>query len=357
MSTFIIAEAGVNHNGDLEKAIQLVDVAVEAGADAVKFQTFKSESLATDKACKAEYQKKLTDSQESQVDMLKKLELPHEYHFKLKDYCEEKNIEFMSTAFDFESLEFLLTEMDLKRLKIPSGEITNLPLIYAHAKSGLDLILSTGMATVGEIELALMVIAGGYLENLGRDVQYHWKSAYLDEEAQTLLKNKVNVLHCVSEYPAPAESLNLTAIKRLRKTFGLNAGYSDHSLGIWAPISAVTMGATIIEKHFTLDRNLPGPDHQASLEPHELKQMVDGIRHVEAALGDGVKRPVASELVNLEPVRKSLVAAIPVRKGEVFTEQHLAVMRPGTGMSPSKYWNLIGTTASQDYETGDFLSE
>ncbi|UAA39150.1 N-acetylneuraminate synthase [Paraneptunicella aestuarii] len=357
MSTFIIAEAGVNHNGELDKALRLVDVAVEAGADAVKFQTFKAESLATDKAGKAEYQKKLTDSEESQVAMLKKLELPHEYHFKLKAYCEEKNIEFMSTAFDFGSLQFLLAEMDLKRLKIPSGEITNLPLIYEHAKSGLDIILSTGMATVGEIEQALMVIAGGYLDNLGRNIQQNWKTAYFDEGARTLLKSKVSLLHCVSQYPAPAESLNLTAIKRLRKTFGLNAGYSDHSLGIWAPISAVTMDATIIEKHFTLDRNLPGPDHQASLEPHELKQMVEAIRNVEAAIGDGVKRPVASELVNLEPVRKSLVLAKPIRRGEVITEQHLAIMRPGTGMPPSKYWDMIGATVSQDYEAGDFLCE
>lgn len=357
MSTFIIAEAGVNHNGDLDKALQLVDAAVEAGADAVKFQTFKSENLVTETAGKAAYQKKLTDSNESQIDMLKKLELPHEYHFKLKDYCEKKNIEFMSTAFDLESLDFLLSEMDLKRLKIPSGEITNHPLVYAHAKSGLDIIVSTGMATIGEIEQALMVVAGGYLEQQGESVSFQWEQAYANEKAQAMLQEKVTVLHCVSEYPAPADALNLNAIKRIKKMFGLSAGYSDHSLGIWAPISAVTLGATVIEKHFTLDKTLPGPDHQASLDPQELKQMVEGIRNVEVALGNGVKRPVAAEVVNREPIRKSLVVAAPLKKGEVITEEHLAVKRPEKGMSPSRYWEVLGQEASRDYQAGDFFKE
>ena len=357
MSTFIIAEAGVNHNGDLEKALQLVDAAVAAGADAVKFQTFKSENLVTASAGKAEYQKKLTDSAESQIDMLKKLELPHEYHFKLKEYCDAQGIEFMSTAFDFESLDFLLSEMNLKRLKLPSGEITNLPLIFAHAKSGLDVIISTGMATISEIEQAIQVVAGGYSAFKGNDVAYDWQKAYADEQIQQLLQDKVTILHCVSEYPAPADSLNLNAIKRLRKSFGLNAGYSDHSLGIWAPISAVTLGASVIEKHFTLDKTLPGPDHQASLDPLELKQMVAGIRNVEVAMGSGVKRPVAAELVNREPIRKSLVVAQPLKQGEIITEAHVAVKRPEKGMSPSQYWHVIGQVASRNYEAGDFFKQ
>lgn len=357
MSTFIIAEAGVNHDGELDKALQLVDAAVDAGADAVKFQTFKSENLVTQDAGKAEYQKKLTDSEESQIAMLKKLELPHEHHFQIKDYCEKKGIEFMSTAFDLESLHFLLSEMELKRLKLPSGEITNHPLVYAHAKSGLDIIVSTGMATVGEIESALMVIAGGYLEHSGEKVGYNWSHAYVNEEAQEMLKRKTSILHCISEYPAPAGSLNLKAISHLRETFGLATGYSDHSLGIWAPISAVTLGATVIEKHFTLDKSLPGPDHKASLEPGELKMMVDGIRNVEQALGSGVKRPVTEELVNREPIRKSLVVNAPLKSGEVITEAHLSVKRPEKGMSPTKYWNVLGKKATRDYCVGEFLSE
>ncbi|MCY7294359.1 N-acetylneuraminate synthase [Alteromonas sp. a30] len=357
MSTFIIAEAGVNHNGELDKALQLVDVAVEAGADAVKFQTFKSENLVTESASKAEYQKKLTDSEESQIDMLRKLELPHEHHFKIKDYCESKGIEFMSTAFDLESLDFLLTQMDLKRLKLPSGEITNLPLVFEHAKSGLDVIVSTGMATLSEIEQALKVISGGFLARENIDVNHQWDLAYTNPQAQTLLKEKVSILQCVTEYPAPADSLNLKAIQSIRETFGLNVGYSDHSLGIWAPISAVTLGATIVEKHFTLDKTLPGPDHQASLEPYELKAMVDAIRNVEVALGDGIKRPVAAELKNREPARKSLVITAPLKQGEEITAAHLSVKRPEKGMSPSRYWDLIGKTANKDYQVGDFLED
>jgi len=363
MSTFIIAEAGVNHNGDLDKALQLVDAAVAAGADAVKFQTFKSENLVTETAGKAEYQKKLTDSNESQIDMLKKLELSHDNHFKVHEYCQKQNIEFMSTAFDLESLDFLLQHMELSRLKLPSGEITNHPLILAHAKSGLDIIVSTGMATIGEIEQALAVIAGGYLEGLAQlqnaeEVEHsNWQKAYVNPEAQALLKQKTTVLHCVSEYPAPADALNLQAITSLKQTFGLNAGYSDHSLGIWAPISAVTLGATVIEKHFTLDKTLPGPDHQASLDPAELKAMVEGIRHVERALGNGIKRPVPAEIVNREPIRKSLVCVAPLKQGEVITEAHISVKRPETGTSPTRYWEVLGKPASRNYSAGEPLQE
>lgn len=357
MSTFIIAEAGVNHNGDLDKALQLVDAAVAAGADAVKFQTFKAENLVTESAGKAEYQKKLTDSSESQIEMLKKLELSHDNHFKVHEYCQKQNIEFMSTAFDLESLDFLLKHMDLKRLKLPSGEITNHPLILAHAKSGLDIIVSTGMATISEIEQALAVISGGFLAHLGEFESPAWYKAYVNPTAQEMLRQKTTILHCVSEYPAPADALNLKAINTLKQTFGLNTGYSDHSLGIWAPISAVTLGATIIEKHFTLDKSLPGPDHQASLDPPELRAMIASIRQVENALGDGVKRPVAAEIVNREPIRKSLVCIAPIRQGEVITEAHVSIKRPETGTSPSRYWEVLGRPASRSYDVGDPLHE
>lgn len=357
MSTFIIAEAGVNHNGDIDKALQLVDAAVAAGADAVKFQTFKSENLVTETAGKAEYQKKLTDSNESQIEMLKKLELSHENHFKVLEHCHRKNIEFMSTAFDLESLDFLLQNMDLKRLKLPSGEITNHPLILAHAKSGLDIIVSTGMATIAEIEQALAVIAGGFLIRSGEKPDYSWQKASASLQAQEMLQQKATILHCVSEYPAPADSLNLQALCSLKNTFGLRTGYSDHSLGIWAPISAVTLGATVIEKHFTLDKSLPGPDHQASLDSSELKAMVDGIRNVEKALGHGIKRPVAAEIVNREPIRKSLVCVAPIRQGQSITEAQIAVKRPETGTSPTRFWEIMGKPASRDYRPGEPLQE
>lgn len=357
MSTFIIAEAGVNHNGDIDKALALVDVAVEAGADAVKFQTFKSENLVTEKAQKAEYQKHTTDSNETQISMLRRLELSHENHFKIKDYCEQKKIEFMSTAFDMESLDFLLTEMELKRLKIPSGEITNHPLVYAHAKSGKDIIVSTGMATMEEIKQALMVISGGLLESQGEEVNFHWEKAYQNKTAQAMLGHKVSILHCVTEYPAPANALNLKALEHIKTTFGLPVGYSDHSSGIWAPIGAVALGAAMIEKHFTLDKTLPGPDHQASLDPQELRQMVSGIRNMEEALGDGIKRPVAAEIINKTPARKSLVAALPIKKGEILTEAHIAIKRPEGGISPVKFWEMLGSEASQNYNPGDFLKD
>ncbi len=358
MNTFIIAEAGVNHNGDLDKALQLVDAAVNAGADAVKFQTFKSENLVTETAGKADYQKKLTDAAERQIDMLKKLELSHENHFKVKQHCDKQGIEFLSTAFDLDSLNFLLSEMELKRLKIPSGEITNHPLVYAHACSGLDIILSTGMASLGEIEQALMILAGGYKFYLtGSNQEGLWEEAYADPNVQDMLKNKVTILHCTSEYPAPAEALNLTAIPSIKHAFGLETGYSDHSLGIWASISAVTLGASVIEKHFTLDKTLPGPDHQASLDSEELKLMVESIRSVEKAMGSGVKRPVAAEISNRGPIRKSLVVSSTLSQGEIITEAHLTVKRPEGGMSPREYWRVLGTPASKDYQIGEFFEE
>lgn len=357
MKTFIVAEAGVNHNGSLDRAIELIDVASDAGADAVKFQTFKAEELATSSAIKAEYQLQWTSKNETQLSMLKQLELSFEDHYAVKQHCEKRDIEFMSTAFDHTSLDFLLKEMSLKRLKVPSGEITNLPLIFSHALSGKDIILSTGMATLSEVEHALMVIAGGYLENAGQTVSRQWQSAYLRDDAKEMLRDKVTLLHCTSQYPAAANTLNLNAISTLKHAFGLNVGYSDHSLDTWASISAVTLGARVIEKHFTLDKQLQGPDHQASLEPSDLARMISHIRSVEQALGDGIKRPHPSELVNATPVRKSLVVSSPLSRGQTITQQHLSIMRPATGMPPSQFWDMIGKTASKDYLPGELLAE
>lgn len=373
--TFIIAEAGVNHNGDLDKALALVDVAVEAGADAIKFQTFKAEALVTQSAQKADYQKHNTGNDSSQFDMLKQLELPHEHHFRIKDYCEQKRIEFMSTAFDFESLAFLLSKMDLQRLKIPSGELTNDPLVFAHAQSGLPLIVSTGMATISEIEHALMVICGGLLSHAGIVHQegglsqkgelpqksapeaHDWQRYYTDAKGRELLMQRAAILQCVTEYPAPPESLNLRAINTLHHTFGLPVGLSDHSLGTWAALGAVSLGARIIEKHITLDKSLPGPDHKASLAPHELVQMVREIRQLEQALGDGIKRPLPCEIPNRAVARKSLVITSPIKAGEVLSAQHVGIKRPEGGMPPSKYWHVLGKVARKDLSVGALLDE
>lgn len=357
MKTFIIAEAGVNHNGDLELAQKLIDAAVDAGADAVKFQTFKAEALASAQADKAAYQKKLTEPEETQIDMLRALELSHESHFRLKAYCDLKGIEFFSTAFDADSLRFLIESVGLTRLKIPSGELTNLPFVYQHAESGLPIILSTGMASIDEIEQSLRVIAGGYAAHAGYDFGNDWNAAYRDARVRAILQARVHVLHCVSDYPANDASLNLLAIQTLSETFGLPVGYSDHSLGIWAPVYALALGARVIEKHFTLDKNLPGPDHQASLSPAELRKMVLDIRKAELAKGSGDKVPQQSELHNRIPIRKSLVVAEPIAQGEVILPRHLTAKRPAIGMSPACYWEILGKPATRSYAVDDFLDE
>lgn len=358
MSVFIIAEAGVNHNGDLQKAVEMVDLAAAAGADAVKFQTFKAEKLASKYAPKADYQKVLTSSTESQVAMLKKLELSEEQHLVVRDYCDRKGIEFMSTAFDFDSLEFLTAKMSLKRLKIPSGEITNLPLILEHARHGLDIILSTGMAQVSEIEQALNVIAAGYsLNGVQSEVYRDWSQYLPTESDRTVLKEKVTILHCTSEYPAPPEVLNLKALQSLSTMFGCSVGYSDHSLGEWASVSAVALGASVIEKHFTLDKSLPGPDHKASLDPDQLFSFVDSIRKTEEALGDGVRRPSLQEIANRQPIRKSLVVQKELHAGEVIMPQHIALLRPEGGLAPKYYWRLIGSKALRNYAPGECFEE
>ena len=347
---FVIAEAGVNHNGNRGQAFRLVDAAAEAGADAVKFQTFKAENLVTKSAQKASYQKQTTDRDESQFSMLKRLELTHEIQHELVGYCQDKGIAFLSSAFDSGSLNFLVKDIGLKRLKIPSGEITNGPLLLEHALTGCDLILSTGMATLGEVEEALGVKALGLLNAsnaLFDPSRVAFQKAFLLEEGKQLLKEKVTLLHCTTEYPAPLNEINLNAILTIRNAFGLNVGYSDHSEGITVSTAATALGATMIEKHFTLDKSLPGPDHKASLEPDELKAMVEAIRTVEVAMGNGKKQPMPSELKNREMARKSLVAAQEIKEGETFTEENLVIKRPGNGINPMNYWDCLGGTASK----------
>lgn len=354
--TLIIAEAGVNHNGSKELAFRLVDAAFSAGADIVKFQTFKAKNLTTRHAKQADYQIKNTKNEESQFDMLTRLELPFETHFELLEYCKRLGIEFLSTAFDEESLKFLVDDLGLKKLKLPSGELTNAPLVLAHAKTGSELIVSTGMASLAEIEEALGVIAFGYLskENC-LPSKKAFQEAYASCTGQDVLRRNVTLLHCTTEYPAPFDEINLNVMDTFRHAFGLKVGYSDHSQGITIPIAAVAKGAVIVEKHFTLDRNMNGPDHKASLEPCELKEMVRGIRDLEQALGSTVKVPTVSELRNKDIARKSLVASENISKDEKFTTSNIAIKRPGGGVDPINYWDVLGTCALKDYETDDLL--
>mgnify|MGYP006281202611 CR=1 FL=1 len=329
--TLVIAEAGVNHNGDLQIARQLVDAAVAAGADVVKFQTFKANQLATDVAKLASYQHQASGQSKGQLAMLKELELKQEHHADLIDYCQQRGIEFLSTAFDFPSIE-LLASLKLKRWKVPSGEITNLPYLRQIGGQGQPVILSTGMANLGEIEAALSVL----------------------EQAGTS-RNQITVLHCTTQYPAPSQEVNLRAIHTIAQAFGVAVGYSDHTDGIAVPIAAVALGATVIEKHLTIDRNMPGPDHKASLDPDQFDSMVQGIRTAEKALGDGIKRPTPSEKANLPVVRKSLVAARPIRCGELISEANLTVKRPGTGISPMQWDAWIGRPAPRDFAADELI--
>ena len=330
--TFIIAEVGVNHNGILDMAFQLIDVAAAAGADAVKFQTFKADKIIAINAPKAGYQKETTGSGESQLEMLKKLELDETAHTRLYQYCQHKGIQFLSTPFDLESID-MLNRLGLEIFKIPSGEITNLPYLRKLGALKKRLILSTGMADLGEIEDALDVLT----------------------ESGTPLEN-ITVLNCNTEYPTPFEDVNLRAMLTIRNAFpGIFVGYSDHTIGIELPIAAVAMGATVIEKHFTLDRNLPGPDHRASLEPHELSAMIQAIRKVEKALGTGIKKPSPSELKNKPIVRKSIVAASSIKEGAMFTEMNITVKRPGTGISPMRWDEIIGRKAAKSYQRDELI--
>tara|TARA_R110001592_G_scaffold79795_3_gene238374 strand:- start:1619 stop:2692 length:1074 start_codon:yes stop_codon:yes gene_type:complete len=356
--TLIIAEAGVNHNGNEKLAFQLVDAAHKAGADIVKFQTFKASKLVTATAEQADYQITNTQKKESQLAMLSRLELSFEFHLELVAYCKELGIEFLSTAFDSESLKFLVNDLKLKRLKIPSGDLTNAPLVLEHAQTGCDLIVSTGMATLAEIETALGVIAFGYVakETEKPSIQA-FEKAYYSELGQKLLKERVTILHCTTEYPAPLQDINLKAMDTISNAFKLPVGYSDHSAGINIPIAAVAREATIIEKHFTLDQNMEGPDHKASLEPDQLKAMIDGIRNIELALGDGLKGPRPSEVKNKSVARKSLVAEQIIIKGTIFSKDNLTTKRPGSGQNPIHYWDLLGIEAINDYQIGDLINE
>lgn len=328
---FIIAEAGVNHNGSIELAKKLIDIAVEAKADAVKFQTFKAENLVSKNAQKAEYQKETTDTNESQFEMIKKLELDVNTHKELIAYCNSKNIMFLSTPFDHDSIE-LLDNLGLEIFKIPSGEITNLPYLRHIGKLAKKVILSTGMANIGEIEDALDIL-----------IQAGTK------------KENITVLHANTEYPTPMEDVNLKAMLTIGKTFDIEYGYSDHTLGIEVPTAAVALGASCIEKHFTLNKTMEGPDHKASLEPDELKAMVKAIRNIEKALGNSVKKPSPSESKNKAIARKSIVAKTTIEKGEVLSENNLAIKRPGNGISPMRWDEVIGTIAFKDYSEDELI--
>jgi N,N'-diacetyllegionaminate synthase len=328
---FIIAEAGVNHNGSFEKAIEMIQVAKEANADAVKFQTAVPELVITKNAVKADYQLQFTEKHETQLEMLKKIHLPLESYEILKVECEKLDIEFMSTPFDDVSIE-TLRKLNLKRYKIPSGEITNLPYLRHVGRIGKPVVMSTGMATLEEVRDALDIL--------------------LEAGAE---KNKITVLHCNTEYPTPMEDVNLRAMLTMRDELGVAVGYSDHTLGIEIPVAAVALGASVIEKHFTLDRDMPGPDHQVSLEPDELKEMVTAIRNIEQAMGDGVKKPSPSEIKNMLIARKSIVAKNPIKKGEAFSEDNLTVKRPWTGISPMEWDNIIAKVANRDYKIDELI--
>lgn len=323
MTTTIIAEAGVNHNGSLKLAKQMIEEAARAGADYIKFQTFKPEKLVSKYAQKADYQKKTTGNNESQLQMLEKLALSYDDFVELKKYCEQIGIGFLSTPFDEDSIRFL-DRLDMDFWKIPSGEITNYPYLVQIAQTGRDIVLSTGMCEMDEIADAMKV-----LEENGA--------------------GSISLLHCNTEYPTPYEDVNLLAMKQMRTAFKKQVGYSDHTVGIEVPIAAVALGAEIIEKHFTLDKNMEGPDHKASLEPQELAQMVSAIRHIEKSLGDGNKKRTASEQHNVVAVRKSIVAKCEIHTGELFTEKNLTVKRPSNGISPMKWNEIIGTRAKRDF--------
>ncbi len=329
MAVYIIAEAGVNHNGSFALACKLVDAAKEAGVDCIKFQTFKSENLVSRTAKKAEYQK-MTTGDSSQQDMLKKLELSFDEFLQLKKYSEKVGICFLSTPFDFESIEFL-NSIDMPFWKVPSGEVTNLPYLLALATTGKPVVMSTGMCNMEEIREAIHVL-------------------------ETNGTKDIKLLHCNTEYPTPFEDVNLKAMQTMHDVFQLDVGYSDHTKGIEVPIAAVALGATIIEKHFTLDRNMEGPDHKASLEPDELAAMVNAIRNIEKALGTSMKEPSPSEKKNIAVARKSIVAKTKIKAGDVFTEENITVKRPGNGISPMKWFEVLGTKAKQDFDEDELIT-
>jgi N-acetylneuraminate synthase len=351
---YVIAEAGVNHNGQRELAFALVDQAAAAGADAVKFQTFDAARLANKQAPKAAYQKQSTDAAESQLDMLRKLELPRAWHAELQAHARSRGIEFLSTAFDADSLDFLCG-LGMPLFKVPSGELVNAPLLWQFARTGKPLVVSTGMATLSEVEQGLAVVAHAFNaegEPAGMDEVWRgWsRQAWRDS-----LRARVTLLHCTSQYPTPAHEVNLRAMDTLASAFGLPVGYSDHTEGTLIPVAAVARGATVIEKHFTLDRALPGPDHKASLEPDELTRMVRDIRALQQAMGEGAKAPQPSELDTRRAARQQVVAARDIDAGQVFTRADLGTARCGRGLPAAALWDLVGQAAARAYTTGDVI--
>lgn len=353
--TYIIAEAGVNHNGSLDCALRLVECAAQAGASAVKFQTFQPEEMVSKHAKKAPYQLTATSPSESQYHMLKRLVLDEKAHHRLLAHCNDLNIEFLSTPFDFKSVDFLVNEMGLKTIKISSGDLTNAPLLLKASQMGCQLILSTGMAMLSEVEQALSVVAFGYSHQTQTPTLSDFCEAYCSPQGQNSLKTNVRILHCTSAYPTPFDAVNLKSMASLQHAFHLPVGLSDHTMGIEISIAAVAQGATIIEKHFTLDKTMQGPDHRASLEPQELNALVQSIRHVEMALGDGLKAPQQHEIENRQLARKSIVAAKSIIKGEIILQEHLALKRPNSGADPLQYWSYLNTTATRNYDTDEPL--
>tara|TARA_B100001250_G_C19816064_1_gene798466 strand:+ start:1027 stop:2166 length:1140 start_codon:yes stop_codon:yes gene_type:complete len=373
--TFVIAEAGVNHNGNPSLAFELIDIAADCGADAVKFQLFDSEEIATEYAEKANYQLK-DNNHSKQFEMLKSLELPKEIYKDLKDYCSIKKIDFLCTAFDKNNINFLVEKIKPKKLKIASGEITNAPLLLAFAKTNYELILSTGMSTINEIKEALGVIAFGLINKDNKNItpsKEKFITAFESDFGKKKLEEKVSLLHCTTEYPAPQKDLNLKAIESMKNFFHLNIGYSDHSEGIDASIVSVILGATIIEKHFTLDKNLVGPDHSASLDANELKNLIlkirlvegmtneernrhlSSIKNVNVIMGDGIKEPKESEVKNIDIARRHLVANKNIQIGEVFNEKNISCKRSKKGLSPILYWDLLGHISKSKYNKDDII--
>ena len=352
--TFLIAEAGVNHNGSIELAKKLIDAAVMAGADAVKFQSFVASSIVTAGASKAEYQITNTGSKESQLEMLKKLELSHSQQRELHQYCQRSGIQFLSTPFDTASLNFLTADLGLETIKVGSGELTNAPFLFEVARLAKNIILSTGMSTIDEVADALGVIAFVMTDSKNPSVS-SFKSALASSEGRKAVTSKVTLLHCTTDYPTVPSDVNLQAMSTLREKFDCQVGFSDHSVGIHLAVAAVAMGATVIEKHLTIDRDLPGPDHKASLEPSEFKNLVDQVRDLENAFGDGIKRPTEVELKNKKIARRSLVALKAIKTGDVFTSENVSIKRPGTGRSPFEYWSLLGTKATSDIAENEVI--
>ena len=353
----VIAEAGVNHNGQIDLALRLVDAATKAGADVIKFQTFKADLLATENASKASYQIRQTGADASQFEMLKGLELDYEDFGRIAAVCADRGIEFLSTPFDLESLHFLARDLGLRTVKLGSGEVTNAPMLVEAARLGRDIILSTGMSTLAEVGEALGAIAFGYVGGSAEPSWQKFGEARKSAAGVDAICSRVAVLHCTSQYPAPANEANLRALDTLRAEFGTVVGLSDHAEGMVVSFAAVARGAQLIEKHLTLDRTMRGPDHAASLEPREFSDLVAGIRTIEGALGDGIKEPQPSELETRGVARRSLATLKPVSKGETFNNGNLGALRPGTAISPMRYWEWLGRTADRDYRAGELIGE